>query len=81
MYEMLFFSIKTNTPVKIIYFSLEVSYQEKYLEFLSHLLFRLDNKRIDTTTLKSISSEKPLSNDIISLLESEKYQKYIKKWV
>lgn len=80
IYEMLFFAIKSNIPVKILYFSLEVSKEEKYLEFLSHLLFRLDGKRIDTTTLKSVNSDKPLDDEIIKLLESERYKKYIDKY-
>lgn len=80
IYEMIFFAIKTNTKVKILYFSLEMSVQEKYLEFLSHLLFKLDGKRIDTTTLKSINKEKILDDEIILLLESEKYKKYIDKY-
>lgn len=80
VYEMIMFAIKTNTEVKILYFSLEMSTQEKYLEFLSHLLFRLDGKRIDTTTLKSINKDKMLNDDIILLLESERYKKYIDKY-
>lgn len=52
--------------------------KEKLLEFYSHLLYKLDNIRIDTTTLKSTNSNNPLPQNIIDLLESEKYQKYIK---
>lgn len=80
-YEPLFFILEhPNIKVKILYFTLEVSPNEKYREFLCHLLFRLDNIRISPTDLKSTNKEKPLNNDIIKLLESDKYKKYIEAY-
>lgn len=77
IYEPLFRMMKdTNFKVKVLYFSLEMSAKEKYNEFLCHLLWRLDNIHIDTRALRSIDS--PCDPKIFELLESDKYQKYIK---
>lgn len=80
VYDSFFYSIENpdKLRLKIIYFTLEMGAKEKLLEFYSHLLYKLDNIRIDTTTLKSTNSNNPLPQNIIDLLESEKYQKYIK---
>lgn len=64
--------------VKVIYFTLEMSPKEKYNEFLCFLLFKLDNIRISPTELRSTNIDYPISEDVIQLIESERYQKYIK---
>lgn len=77
IYEPLFYSMEhPELKVKVLYFSLEMSAKEKYNEFLCHLLFRLDRIHIDTRTLRSV--DKPCDPAILALLETEKYQKYIK---
>lgn len=63
---------------KVLYFSLEMSAKEKYNEFLCHLLWRLDKIHIDTRRLRSV--DKPCDPRIFELLESERYQKYIKAY-
>lgn len=79
IYEPLFYSMEhPELKVKVLYFSLEMSAKEKYNEFLCHLLFRLDKKHIDTRTLRSI--DKPCDPHILELLESDKYQRYIKAY-
>jgi len=77
IYEPLFYMMEhPELKVKVIYFSIEMSAKEKYNEFLCHLLYRLDGIHIDTRTLRSV--DKPCDQKILDLLETERYQKYIK---
>lgn len=81
IYEPLMFIVEhpeTRLKVKVLYFSLEMSAKEKYNEFLCHLLCRLDRIHIDTRRLRSV--DKPCDPHIFELLESERYQKYIKAY-
>ena len=79
VYELLFFAAEhSNFKFKVIYFTLEMSPEAKYVEFLSHLLYRLDNKVISPTQLKSTDNRYPVPQEILDLLNSERYQKYIK---
>lgn len=64
----------------MLYFTLEVSPEEKYNEFLCHLLFKLDNIIISTTELKSTDKDNPLDPKILDLIESDRYQYYIKAY-
>lgn len=77
IYEPLFFILEhPEIRIKVLYFTLEMSPKEKYNEFLCHLLFRLDGIEISPTDLKS--TVHPIDEKILQLLETEKYQKYIK---
>lgn len=79
IYEPLFFALEhPELRMKVLYFTLEMSPDEKYNEFLCHLLFRLDNIRISPTDLKSTEQSNPISEEILKLLETDKYQRYIK---
>lgn len=79
IYEPLFYMMEhPELKVKVLYFSLEMSAKEKFNEFLCHLLFRLDKIHIDTRTLRSV--DKPCDPRIFELLESEKYQTYIRAY-
>ena len=69
---------KQQLRLNILYFTLEMGKQEKYYEFLCHLLYRLDNIRCSPTELKSTSS--PVDSRIIELIESPKYQEYINEY-
>ena len=82
VYEPFFYAMEhpEQLRLKILYFTLEMAKEEKFYEFLCHLLFRLDNIRVSPTDLKSTSSDKPISEEIIELLKSEKYQTYINKF-
>lgn len=62
---------------EVTYFTLEMGEEEKFNEFLSFLLFYLDKIRITPTDLKSTDVTKPVPQEILDLLESEKYLKYI----
>ena len=79
IYEPLFYMMEhPELRIKVLYFSLEMSAKEKYNEFLCHLLNRLDRVHIDTRRLRSV--DKPCDPHIFELLESERYQKYIKAY-
>lgn len=79
IYEPLFFVLEhPEIRVKVLYFTLEMNPEEKYNEFLCHLLFRLDGIEISPTELKSTDKDHPVDEKILELLETEKYQRYIK---
>jgi hypothetical protein len=81
VYETIFFIIEhPEVRAKIFYFCLEESPKKKYIEFLSHLLYRLDKIVLTNTDLESVNKDKPLDPHILELLKTEKYQKYIKKF-
>lgn len=78
IYDTIFF-VKEHPElkVKVLYFTLEMSKKEKYTEFLSHLLFRLDNIIISPTDLMSTNNQNPIDQKILDLLQTERYQEYI----
>lgn len=79
IYELIFFAIDNPTfHFHVIYFTLEMSQRDKELEFYSHLLYRLDNIVISPSDLRSVDNTKPVPQYVLDLLESEKYQRYIK---
>lgn len=79
VYETLFFVLEhPEMRLKVLYFTLEMSPEEKYNEFLCHLLYRLDRIEISPTKLKSTDIDHPVDEKILELLETEKYQRYIK---
>ena len=63
--------------IKILYFTLEMSKEEKMYEFYCHLLYMLDDIRIDPLRLKSTDVENPCPQEVLDLLDTERYQKYI----
>jgi hypothetical protein len=65
---------------RILYFTLEISPNSKKDEFLSFLLGYLDNIYISPTDLNSVDSAKPVPEEILALLASEKYKPYIDKY-
>ena len=82
VYEPFFYALEHPEQVryKVLYFTLEMGKEEKINEFLCHLLFRLDNIRISPTDLKSTNVDNPVPQYILELLESEKYENYLKKF-
>lgn len=66
--------------LKILYFTLEVSKEEKFYEFLCHLLFKLNQIRIDPIRLKSTDAENPVPQEVLDLLASDRYQQYIQRF-
>lgn len=81
IYEPLFFMMEhPELKVKILYFTLEMSPKDKKLEFMSYLLYRLDNIHISPTDLKSVNNEYPVNPEIFKLLESDRYKPYLQKF-
>ena len=82
VYEPFFYAIEhpDQLRLKILYFTLEMGKEEKFYDFLCHLLYRLDRIRIGPTDLKSTSADKPVPQEILDLIDSERYQKYIRKF-
>lgn len=82
MYEPIFQMVNQQAKynLKILYFTLEMSKDEKFYDFLCHLLYRLDGIEMGTLDLKSTSSDKPLDEKILQLIESDKYKVYIEKF-
>lgn len=82
IYDPLFYSIEhpEQLKFKVLYFTLEMSKEEKFFDFLCHLLYRLDGIRIGTLDLKSTNKDKPLPQEILDKLESERYKFYIEKF-
>lgn len=82
VYEPFFYMMRhpDQIRVKVLYFTLEIDKKEKFCEFLCHLLFRLSGGeiRVSTTDLKSTDSDRPVKQEILDLLQTEEYQKYIK---
>lgn len=81
VYETLFFCMEhPEVKIKILYFCLEETARKKFIELQCHLLYRLDGIVISPTDLTSTDKDKPVPNHILELLESEKYQAYIRKF-
>lgn len=66
--------------LKIFYFTLEMSAEEKYRQFICHILFVLSKGkiRIDTRNLRSTDKDNPLPEYILDLIKSEEYLEYFK---
>ena len=64
--------------MKVFYFVLEETDERILQRFESYLLFKLDKIRISPKNLRSTYNDNPVSQDILDLLASEKYQVYIK---
>ena len=64
--------------IKIFYFTLEISADEKYRQFISHMLYVKSGGKIklSPTDLKSIDSSKPLKPEILELLHQKEYIDY-----
>lgn len=66
--------------LKVFYFTLEMSKEAKYRQFMCYLLYRLSSGkiRIDSKDLRSVNEEKPLTEEILALLKSDPYVEYYK---
>lgn len=78
LYSPLFYAYnnRDKLKVKIFYFSLEMSAEEKYRQLMSHLLYILSQGkiRIDPKNLRSVNENRPLPEDVITLLQSPLYE-------
>lgn len=66
--------------LKIFYFTLEMSKEQKMLQMMSHLLWILSRGkiRVSPKELRSVSADNPLEDEIIEILESDEYTEYFK---
>ena len=62
--------------IKVFYFSLEMSKEEKYRQLMCHLLYYISKGRIrvDPKTLASTSNA--ISEEVLDILNSEEYKRY-----
>lgn len=72
------FEHKDQCSCHIIYFALEESIQRVIERYMSHLLYKLDGLRYTPADLRSTSSDMPIPEDVINLLNSDKYQERLK---
>lgn len=81
VYSVILFAIEhPEIKFKILYFTLEMSASTKKDEFLSFLLNYLDGLCISPTDLNSVDSSTPIDEQVLALLESERYKQYIDKF-
>lgn len=81
VYETVDFILKhPEVRAKVLYFCLEESPRKKYIEFLCHLLWRLDKIVVTNSDIESTDKDHPIKEEILDLLKTEKYQKYIQKF-
>lgn len=66
-----------NIKLKIFYFTLEMSKEEKMLSAFSNILYVKEGIRVDPTQLKSTRADSILSEDVLKVID--KYEKYFNK--
>lgn len=67
-----------SADMKVFYFALEENDERILQRFESYLLKKLDKITISPRDLRSSDNDKPVPQEILDLLASEKYQMYIK---
>lgn len=82
LFEALMFAIEypDAAKLKVFYFALEETDERILHRFESYLLMKLDKIRISPRDLRSTDNSKPVPQEILNLLNSEKYQIYIRKF-
>lgn len=82
LYDPFFYSFNfpDQLKVKVLYFTLEMSKQRKVNDFFCYLLYKLDNIRVSGRDLRSTDKNKPLPQEYLDLLKTERYQTYIRKF-
>lgn len=82
LYDPFFFAIDNTDKMRVkwFYFSLEISAEEKYKQFICHLLFILSKGkiRVSQRDLNSTVKDNPLSEEIINLMNTDEYKRYYK---
>lgn len=63
---------KTNIKIKILYFSLEMSKEDKVRELISHLLYIRKNIKISADLMDSVYKHYILENDVLEAIEEIK---------
>jgi hypothetical protein len=68
---------KIDVPVKIFYFTLEMSKEEKMLAAFSHILYVKEGIRIAPQDLSSTKADRVLDENVLKIIE--KYSEYFRK--
>lgn len=68
------FTHRNECSVHIIYVALEESPQRILERYMSHLLYQLDGMRLSPSDLRSTSSEYPVPDEALELLQSQRYK-------
>ena len=65
--------------MKAFIFSLEISQEDLYQEFICYLLYTLSRGkyRISPKDLRSTNSEHPVDEEILNILQTDEYQRYL----
>lgn len=79
VYHPFFYSLShpEKLRLKVLYFTFETDVETKMQEFYCQLLYKLNKIHTDVDVLASAEEEYPCPEEIVNLLESERYQKYI----
>lgn len=79
LYNSLLFAMNNPSKIrlKIFYFALEESPENIFLRYVSFLLNRLYMIRVSSTDLLSGNNKKPLSNEILEVIKSDKLKPYL----
>lgn len=81
LYNALLFAMKNpeKLRLKIFYFTLEMSREQKQLQWMSHLLWILSKGKIRASPkdLRSVSATNPLEQSVIDVLEGDEYKEYL----
>lgn len=82
LYTPFFYAFRNRDKMrlKIFYFTLEMSKEQKYMQFMCHLIFMLSRGKIRVTPkdLRSANALNPLDEEILTILASEEYKEYFK---
>ena len=72
------FNNRDKIRLKIFYFTLEMSKEQKYQQFMCHILFVLSQGKIRVTPkdLRSADNNNPLSQEILDILATDAYKRY-----
>jgi len=70
----------TNLDVKVLYFSLEMSKEDKMKELTCYLLYKYYGHALSPEEVSSVFKDKILSNEVLAILESEAFNVLINKF-
>lgn len=72
------FNHREQVRIKIFYFTLEMSKEQKYRQFMSHLLYILSRGkiRIAPKDLRSTNASYPIPEEVLEILSSDEYKPY-----
>jgi hypothetical protein len=77
-FEFIMNNLDTNVKLKIFYFSLEISKEEKLMTFLSYKIYKDTGRVIDPLKLQSVFNDYILDNEVEALLD--KYDEWFTKF-